>query len=156
MLTAVSDSHWGYNYLLNDGAGVALARVKINWGRESGIVDLNGTMVEISRDGMTGPWHAKANGKVVGTIIKPSAFSRLFRLSVDSAQYSLVPRTWTWSSTYDVFAGQQCIGSLERNGFFRRKMLVNLSDDLPLMLRALAVWIVLLMWRRADSAAACS
>jgi hypothetical protein len=146
MLTAVSDSFWDYNYLVCDEGMNALARAKINWGGESGAVTVDGRMLEIRRDGMTGPWLASANGEILAKIVKPSAFSRAFEFTVGPAQYRLAPRTW--SNSFDFLIGDENAGSLERAGFFTHKMIVNLPDDLPLMVKALAVWIVLLMWRR--------
>jgi hypothetical protein len=150
MLTAVPYGFWAPEYVLGDEAGKALARVKLHWGGESGTITLDGTALTINRDGMTGPWHAWASGNVVATVIKPSAFSRSFQITVGSAEYRLVPRAW--SSSFDLFAGDQRMGGLERRSFLSRKMAVFLPDDLPLMVRAIAVWIVLLMWRRADAA----
>ena len=146
MLTAVLDSFWGYDYRLLDEAGVCQGRIKINLMHESGSVLVGQTALEIKRDGMIGPWHARANGKVVATIIKPSIVSREFRFKANSREYRLQPRTL--SASFDLFVEDECIGSLEIGWFFRRKMAVNLPDDLPLIVRSIAAWIVILMLRR--------
>jgi hypothetical protein len=57
----------------------------------------------------------------------------------------------TWSRPFDFVRGDDGLGSLEKYSLFSSKMLVNLPDGLPLMVRALTAWIVLLMWRRANS-----
>ena len=154
MLTAVSNSFFGYDYILCNEAGAALGRVKINWGwGESGTITLGGDTLEIKRDGL-GPWQVRTGGKAVATIIKPSAFSRSFKIIFGGAQYGLEGRFW--SSTFDCHVNSRHIGSLERYGLFSRKMIVNLPDELPLTFQAIAVWVVLLMWRRAAAAAAAS
>jgi hypothetical protein len=150
MLTAVPYGFWAPEYVLSDETGRALARVKLHWGGEAGTITLDGAAQNIRRDGMMGPWHVWSSGTVVATVIKPSAFSRLFHISVGSAEYRMVPRAW--SSAFDLFAGDQRLGGLERRGILSRTMAVFLPDDLPMMVRAIAVWVVLLMWRRADAA----
>ena len=153
MLTAVSDSFFGYDYILYNEASAALARVKINWGwGDSGAITVGGEMLEIQRDGLTGPWQVRTGGKAVATIIKPSAFSRSFKISFGGVQYDLEARFM--SSNFDCYANSRRIGSLERYGLFSRKMIVNLPENLPLTFQAIAVWVVLLMWRRAAAAAA--
>jgi len=148
MLTAVPDSYWGYDYLLHREDGQTVGRVKINWGwGESGTVTAGDTFLEIEREGRTRPWFVRSQGQVVASIVKPSAFSRSFEIQWNQLQFRLEPRTW--SSSFELFCGTQCFGSLDRYGLFSRKMNVNLSDTVPLALQAIAVWVVLLMWRRA-------
>ncbi len=109
--------------------------------------------MSVDRDGWTGPWLVRSGGQTIATIVKPSAFSRSFDISFGGQLYALKARTWSWS--FDLCQGGQHLGSLERYGLFSRKMTVNLPEHLPLILQAIAAWMVLLMWRR-DAAAAAS
>lgn len=146
MMIGESDSFWGWNYLLRDEAGGETVRIKIAWMGESGSVELPGATLEIQRDGLAGPWLARAGETLVATLVKPSAFSRTFELTVDDRSYTLQPRVW--GGTFNLLAGDEILGSLRRGGFLCNRMLIDLPDSLPLPLRALAAWVVLLMWRR--------
>jgi hypothetical protein len=150
MLTAVPTSFWSREYLLHREDGQVAAHVKVNWGwKEAGSVTVGETFLEIERDGWTGPWLVRSQGQVLATIVKPSAFSRAFEIIWNQVCYALEPRTL--SSSFDLSYGTRGLGSLERYGLVSRKMSVNLLEEVPLALQAIAVWIVLLMWNRGEA-----
>ncbi len=59
-----------------------------------------------------------------------------------------------WSPSLTMSTGTRLLGTVKRAGFFSQESLVDLMDDVPLELQAIASWAALLIWRRAQLAGA--
>src|SRR5919202_1422104 len=46
------------------------------------------------------------------------------------------------------------VGSVRRRGFFNREWTVDVPEELPLEVRVFVVWLVIILWKREDSATA--
>lgn len=68
-------------------------------------------------------------------------------------QYELKHES-TWSSAFVLSRnGIGRVGSIKRKGFIKRERTVELPEELPLEVRVFIIWLVVILWKRAESAA---
>jgi hypothetical protein len=152
MLTVSPAGFWGRDYHLLDRTGARVGFVSNGWRSESSRLEIGGEVLSIRRDGVSGPWLVSCDdGRRVGTLVKPSWLSGSFNIVFLGQHYEL--QRQPWRSSFILSCDGYPLGRLRRQGFLSRNMCVELPDDLPLSLQVVAAWLVLLMWRRAASAA---
>jgi hypothetical protein len=60
-----------------------------------------------------------------------------------------------WRRAFVVLDGERQIGSIAPESAWTRRAIADLPADWPLPIRAFAIWLVIILWKRdADSAAA--
>lgn len=84
---------------------------------------------------------------------KPSAFKRSLELNHGGERYRIAPRSM-WSRKYELRQGDRVLGRIGQTSWWSRRAEADLPEDLPLVVRAFMVSLVLLMWRREKGAAA--
>jgi len=151
MLTAEPEGWWRRRYRLFDEEGRDLGVVELNWGwGKAGQITVEARLLEIERHRWTGPWVVSADGDRIATVTKLRVFSRSFEIDFDGENYLMQPRLL--SSIFDVFVEGRAVGTLRSAGLFSRRIVVDLPDDMPLALRAIATWVVIMVRKRANAA----
>jgi hypothetical protein len=148
MLTAVPKSWFSWNFILQAPARRAVGEVRLSSWRERGAVVVDGVTYRIRRDGWTGPFTMEtADGAIVASATKPSAFRREFEVVHDGQRYGLSAVS-SFRREFAVFRGDSPIGSIAPASWFGRRANVQCAEDLPVHLRAFLVWLTLLLWKR--------
>lgn len=151
MLTAIP-RHWlSWDFtLVNEGK--ALAEIDTSSWREKGTLTVSNTVYRVYREGLfSGAFVLENNGTVLARAEKASALSRRLIIDVDGARFELRPRAM-FSRGFQLLEGNEVVGTLSPGGFLGRRMKVELSESLPLPIRAFMVWLAVLLWRRDVSA----
>jgi hypothetical protein len=85
---------------------------------------------------------------------KSSAWKETFSLEHGGARYELRKDSYWRGSFVLSREGVGAVGSIGRKSFFGRDTFADLPDELPVEVRVFLLWLVTMMRRRADSAAA--
>lgn len=125
-----------------------LVDIQQDWWRERATLVVQGVSYSVYRESFVGPFVLEYNGQILAYAHK--AISRVF--TIDYAETSFTLKGRPLQRAFDLLVGEQAIGSLEPGGIFSRKMIVNLSPDLPLFVQVFMAWLVLIIWRRASNA----
>jgi hypothetical protein len=156
MLRAVPDGWFSYDFTVFDRTGTPVARADLSNWRETAKLEVGGTRYEAYRRG----WASKEfileskDGRVVAVAEKPSTWSGRFVFEHGGNRYELKQES-VWRSAFVLLRdGVGLVGSVRRKGYFNREWTVDLPEELPLEVRVFVVWLVVLLWKRADSAAA--
>jgi len=59
-----------------------------------------------------------------------------------------------WRSAWELRRGDVSLGRIEHDGAFKRTSHADLAADVPLQVRVFAFYVVLILWERANAAAA--
>ena len=156
MLRAVPDGWFSYDFTVFDRSGTSVAQVDLaNW-RETAKLEVRGTRYEAHRKG----WRSKEfilereDGRVVAVAEKPSAWKDRFVFEHGGNRYELKKES-AWRSAIVLSRnGVGLVGSVRRRSFFNREWTVDVPEELPLEVRVFVVWLVVILWKREDSAAA--
>jgi hypothetical protein len=79
---------------------------------------------------------------------------RRWTITTPASRFELV-RPSVWRSAWEMHHGGRAVGRIEQDrGFFVRTSHADLPADLPLPVRVFAFYVVLILWERANAAAA--
>jgi hypothetical protein len=96
----------------------------------------------------------KDDRRIVTVLQKPSGWRGRFVFEHGSNRYELKKES-TWGNTFVLSRdGIGLLGSVTREGFFKREWIVDLPEEVPLEVRVSIVWLVIILWKQAESAAA--
>jgi len=122
--------------------------------REACFFELDGDRYELKRQRWWGgAFLLECNGSVLFRAHKPSAFKRSFELKHGGERYTVAAKSM-WSRVYVLRQGSRVVGRIDRPSWWSQRAEADLPEDLPLVLRAFLVSLVLLMWRREGAGAA--
>jgi hypothetical protein len=153
MLTAIPHHWFSWNFTLFD-QGRSLAEIGLSSWREKGGLTIGNSGYRVYREGLfTGAFVLESGGTAVARAEKPSAMTRRMIIDFRGTQFELRPRG-IFSRGFQLLSRGAVVGTLSAGGFFSRRMDVELSEELPLPLRAFVVWLTLLLWKRDMEAAA--
>ena len=158
MLEITPDGWFSSGYTVAcDGAEIATLRFRVL--REAGTLSLRGERLTVRRQGAaSGEWRLQgADGRTLASAEKPSAWrNRIVVRAPDRPAPVRLQRRSAWGRAVDVVDGDRAVGSIRPVSMWSRRLVADLSGDLPEPLQLLAVWMVLLLVRRDASAAASS
>ena len=156
MLRAVPDGWFSYNFTVFDRGGTPVARVDLSNWRETAKITLGESRYEACRKGGMSKEFVlqKEDGQVVAVAEKPSGWRDRLVFEHGANRYELKHES-TWSNAFVLSRdGVGWVGSVKRKGFFKREWTVELPEELPLEVRVFLMWLVVILWKRAESAAA--
>jgi hypothetical protein len=151
MLTANPRTWYSWDYtLVSDG--VPVADIETSSWRETGHFTASGATYSMFRERLFwGVFLLETDGTVLARAKKPSAFGRRFVIDVGGAQWELKPRS-AFSRSFRLLQGGVEVGRLSAIGFLSRRINVELSESLPLPIKAFVVWLIVLLWKRDSNA----
>ena len=153
MLEAIPANFFATNFRLLQ-QNKLLGEVQTSGWKEKGRLELEEGTYELYREGrFSGDFLLERNGSVVARATKPSAFQYRFDLVLPDRTLML-RKLSIWSRRFGVFDGDKQIGSVYPVGLFSRRSNIDLPGDWPVATRAFVFWLVILMWRRQQQAAA--
>ncbi len=134
--------------------GQKIAFLDIALWRESGEMSIEGKPYKLYREGlMSGAFVLEGEGRAVARAIKPSAFRSDFDLELNARHYSL-KRDSLFGRSFSVFQNGVTVGSIRPVGLFTKRTIIDLPADWPVPAQVFVFWLVLVIWKRRDSAAA--
>lgn len=152
MLTAIPRHWFSWDFTLFD-KGESLAEIGMSSWREKGRVTVSNTTYRVYREGFfTGAFVLESNGTVLARAEKPSAMTRKVVVHFGGSQFELKPRSGL-SRKFQLLSGGAIVGTLSPAGFLSRRMNIELSEDLPLLIKVFVVWLTVLLWKRESEAA---
>jgi hypothetical protein len=153
MLRAAPRSWFSNTYLIAED-GVSVAALNLAVFREAAALRIDGDEYRLYREGWaSGDFVLERNGAIVVRAAKPSAFRNLFEIDYNGQRFRL-QRESAWRREFGLYRGEGRIGVLAPEGMWSRVAQGELPAELPLAVRAFIIWLMLLIWRRNDSAAA--
>ena len=153
MLTAIPRNWRTWDFALVDG-GKSLAEIDMSSWRERGTLTISNEIYRVYRERLfTGAFVLESNGVVVARATKPSAWTRRLIVEFGGSEYELKSRS-SFSRGFRLLKDGALIGTLSPSGIMSRRMNVELTEELPLSLKAFVVWLTVLLWKRAAEAAA--
>ena len=159
----VAPDGWSWSRYSVRRDGQVVARLTFRAMREAGDIVVDGERHEVRRERAGGgrwllrPVIEGAPGRAVAVAEKPSAWRHRFVVRAPGRSTALhVQRPSALRRTYEVREADRVIGRLRQVSMWRRRISVDLPDDLPPQVQVFVVWLVLLLFRRDDSAAAAS
>lgn len=142
---------WDFQ-VLEEGVPVAYLDLAVT---EKAGFELEGVRYRIRREGrVSGDWLLEAEGdrSVLARAAKVSAFRREYL--VTAAGRRLVYRAaHPLTRAFVLLHGTREMGSLRPVGFFRRRAVAELPDELPPPTRIFLIFLALILWRRQARAA---
>jgi hypothetical protein len=130
--------------------GQFVARIDLASFRETAEVEIVGQRYRLFREGLLGgAFVLKKNGRTMARAVKPSWAVRRFEIEWEGRQLEL-EATSMFSWRFVLRQGESELGDIRRVGWFRRKAEVDLPSDLPLPIQVFLMWLVMILWRRAD------
>jgi hypothetical protein len=90
---------------------------------------------------------------VIAVAERPSAWKDRFVFEHGGNRYELKKES-AWRSGFILSRdGVGLVGFVRWRGFFNREWTVDVPEELPLEVRVFVVWLVIILWKREDSAA---
>jgi hypothetical protein len=119
--------------------------------RDKGALTISGVRYDVYRDAwMMGAFLLERHGSVIARAEKPSALLRRYVIRHNDREYTLEARS-AFRRAFVLLDGSGEIGSIRPTGLFTRGATADLPDDWPLPLRAFAIWLTMMQWRRDRS-----
>jgi hypothetical protein len=142
---------WGFDLYLD---GAFLVGFDTSWLREGGRFTYEGRECRLSREGLwSGDFLLTADEQVLARATKESAWVRRFIVRTGQRELMLTAAS-AFARSFRLVEGAALVGAIKPDHFFTRGCTLELPDYLPVPVRVFLFWLVVLMWRRADSAAA--
>jgi hypothetical protein len=131
-----------------------LTQLTISAFKSKGSFDLGGETFTVEPEGFFRS-HAilKKGGSTLARVRKPSLLRRRFEISSAGHRLILENRGWR-GREYVLLLGTQEVGSVKREGFSGRKLLLEFPDDVPDFLQVLLAYVVVSQAKREAAAAA--
>ncbi len=153
MLEAVPTNLFGMNFRLQQQNQLVGEVNNSSW-RERARLELEEGSYELHRERFcAGDFLLERDGKVIARASKPSAFKCRFEVELPNRRVVL-RKISPWRLRFGLFEGENQIGSVYSLGWFTRRIQIDLPADWPLAIRSFLFWLVFLMLKRQNAAAA--
>ena len=133
------------------GNGESVAYLDLAWFREGGELVVRGERFRIGRRGLLGAFYLERDGETIASATKPSVFHRSYEVELDSEVFTLAAVSPVHRS-FQLLDGSTEIGRVAPAHLFSRKAVAKLPERLSLERRVFLVWLVLVLWGRAETA----
>jgi hypothetical protein len=120
-----------------------------NW-REKGVISVDGVDYRVYRESAFGDFVMEHAGSIPVRASKPSIFHREFLIRYQDRTYTLRARSW-FSRAYVLREGSTEVGSLVPQNWGTYRSTVILPDGWPLYVKAFAMWLTIIHWKRSAS-----
>jgi hypothetical protein len=155
VLIARPRSLFSRSYSIQDQGGQALAELEISLLKEGAILRHAGKTYRIERESyLSGPWYLKDGHDIVFEAHKPSMMRNRFTTMVKNASLELSPTNILMRRFILVGPDWADLGQIRRVSLWSRRAEVELSDLVPVLAQLFFLFQAIVLWNRADSAAA--
>ena len=153
MLHATPRGLFTWGFTLYEG-GDAIAEIDPSWFGESAEIRAGGQTYSAYRESLLGGTFVLQSGeRLVARARKASAFVRAFDIDLSGRPLEL-KATSVWSREFGLFEGGVQVGRIGPAAWFGRRAVIDLPPGISLPAQLFLLWLVLVLWRRADAAAA--
>ena len=153
MLEAIPTDIFSTNFRLQQ-QNQLLGEVDASILREKARLELeDGTYLTYRERTFSGDFVLEHDGKIVARAAKPSALQNRFEVELPN-RHLVLRKLSIWNRRFGLFDGEQQIGSIYPLGLFTRRANIDLPGDWPLAIRVFLFWLVFIMWKRQNGAAA--
>jgi hypothetical protein len=148
MTMTIGALHWySWDFTVMEGER-QIASIAVSGWREKGVLTIEGVEYRVNREGvMSGDFLLERDGVVLARAIKPGTFKDALEVRHDGRTFELA-RESVWRRKYVVRSGGAEIGSLAPTSAWGRDAVATLPDSWPLPLKAFAIWLAVLLWKR--------
>lgn len=155
MLTLVPKSWFSWDFkVLHDGEEVAL--IDRHSFRESASYSLGDQIYDVRRTSVVqGTFVLERSGEVIAAARKASSFRRTFEITTATDEYRLKAAT-AFGRTFELWHGSDVVGTVRPTSMLGRRTTADLPATLPPEFQLFIVFLVLVLWKRAATAAAAS
>lgn len=130
----------------------SIGRLSIGWFLDDGSITLAGQELRLRRQGLyAGRFELKSAGNVIATAVKPSFFRNRFEIEFGKTSVVL-ERVGLGSRSFLVRRGPEVLGRISPAHALSRKAIIDLPSDWPPALQLFMFWLVLIIWKRLNSA----
>jgi len=128
-----------------------IGTIQFSGWREAGALTIKGSTYRVYRESLMGPFLLAGTGAVIlARAEKPSALYRTFVFQHVEKKYTLEAK-FSWSTKFILLDSGRAVGSIYPEGTLKRKAMGDLPEEIPLPVRIFMLWLVMILWRRADS-----
>jgi len=153
MLKAVPLRWFSNDYTVSGDDITPLLLDLSNW-RESAELEIDGVAYKLARDSaFGGDFTISSAGMALARARKISFWRSGFEIQADGRTFEL-KRASMWRSSFSVLEAGKPVGTVSRAGTWSREAVLDLPPGWPLALRLFVFWLVVVMWRRDEAAAA--
>jgi hypothetical protein len=142
---------WSYAFCIMDGTETVAQTVDLSWWRDRGELRVGEASYTARREKSSYVLESAAG--VLARATRKRRWSHEFAIAHAGRQYTLRQRS-AFRNQYLLLEGTSEVGSISPEGLFTRKASVDLPRALPLFLQVFVVWLVMTLWKHADSTAA--
>jgi len=122
------------------------------WFNEAARFTLGGNLYEMAPEGwFSRNFSLKVNSIVLATAHKKSIFKRKFQVCIEQRELTLVAAS-PFTRKFNVLEDGRIIGDMAPEHMFTRKCRASFPESLSTASQLFLFWLVILMWRRSDSA----
>ena len=153
-LTLVPASWFSWDFRVLDEGGAEVAVIDRHSFRERASFLVGGREHTVRRTSVLhGTFVLEESGRVLAEATKPSSFRRLFELAAGPNRYTLRAVS-AMRREFELVSGGTPVGRIKPVSAFGRKATAEFTSDIPRELQLFVVFLVLVLWKRAQDAAA--
>ena len=135
-------------------AGCEVARIDMSFTREKAELSVSGLSYRARREGvMRGAFLLEAQDSVLAQAEKTSVFLRSFDVRFEGRTFTLQAVS-AMRREFALLEQGGVVGRIAPRAWYTRRAVAQLPEDLPMPFRAWLVWLVMVMWKRAEDSAA--
>ena len=150
MLRAVPKGWFSSTHILFEN-DTEIGLIQFSGWREAGELTIRGSSYRVYRESLMGPFLLEAADTILARAEKPSALYRTLVVLHADKKYTLEARS-SWGNKFVLLEDGKEVGSVHPEGSLKRKALGDLPEEIPLPVRIFMLWLVMILWRRSDSA----
>lgn len=129
-----------------------IGRLCIGWFLDDGSITLRGQELRLRRRGLfSGSFEVASAGNVIATATKPSALRNRFEIEFGKVNVVL-ERAGLVSRSFLIRRGNAVLGRISPAHALSRRAAIDLPRDWPPALQLFLFWLVLIIWKRLNSA----
>lgn len=148
-MEAVRKGVFSSEYVLHH-AGEVVGLLRCSRWREQAQLTLEERALSLYREGVfRGRFVLAHEEQVVAAAEKPSALRNRFVLTLGGERVEMRPQGLL-ARVFTLRAGDAAVGEVVRDGWFGRRVSVQMPDAWPLAVQAFALWLALVVWRRME------
>jgi hypothetical protein len=153
MLEAVPKTIFANGFFLQE-RDVLLGEIDSSLWREKARLEIERAIYLLYREGyFTGAFILEREGAVVARALKPSAIYKTFEVELPD-RHLVLRKLSVLNRRFGLFDGEIQVGSIYPLHAFTRRTNIDLPTDWPLPIRAFLFWLVFIIWKREQTAAA--
>ena len=142
---------WDFRVMNGDRT---LAVLDLSSWRERAEIQIEDRTHRVFRErAMSGDFILEMGGQILARATKPSVFRETMIIRADGREYTL-RKLSVWRRAFVLMDGDRQIGSISPDSVWTRHATADLPADWPLPVKAFAIWLVIILWRRASNSAA--